>query len=761
MREEHDKPLEASALILEQQGKNKEADAERKKKLARHMDNADVDTLEAAFQKSPETKAILDTLNATRTQAIDLMVKAGRITKEQGQFWKDNAAYVPFDRVFVETEKPVKGRGTYGISTLRTLPGMEGSFERPIKNVFDSYTNRLGWMITEAAHNNASYNVLDTMALGGFAKELKPKEVPGNKALTIKVYREGKPVEFEVESAADYEAFQAAPELTGWMVSSLLPAAKWVRVGVTAFPAFSIKQVIEDAQRAMFNSGVERPLVTGMRTLYNFPRLLTSDALQALGVSKKMPLVREMEKLGIIGDYDVNVINPAQDIKIAAGAEKRGWSGKVYHALEKITKASDLAARLAVFESTLLETGGKRDKDGNITGGDKDLAQLRARELINFSRRGSDPTIRTLSRVVPFMNAYAQGMDVTYRTASGLDAASGSERAEARKQFYKMAMKLTALGFMYALAFGDDEGYKNATDEVRDNNFLIPHTDKKIPLPKEIGFLFKSIPERLVNYYRRYGTDEEQSILNLLSTIVKGGFSAYGTPNATPAQIKPILENMTNYSFFLQRELESPAMQKLDPSQRFTPSTSELAKSIGDFSRTLADAAGTKSLEVSPIKVDNLLRGLFGIAGSSTLLVTDALINPSRPDRPLYQMPFASLFIYNTQGGRSKNEFYDLQEKVGQADATFKSLRETSPEKALDYMEKNEALLAVAPILNSSLKQLSTTRKLRLQLETMSNEQLGMTGAERREAITDIIKQENESLDYIRALDKQVRDLKK
>ena len=761
MREEHDKPLEASALILEQQGKNKEADAERKKKLARHMDNADIDTLEAAFQKSPETKAILDTLNATRAQAIDLMVKTGRITKEQGQFWNDNAAYVPFDRVFVETEKPVKGRGTYGISTLRNLPGMEGSFERPIKNVFDSYTGRLSWMITEAVHNNASYNVLDTMALGGFAKELKPKEVPGNKALTVKVYREGKPVEFEVESVADYEAFQAAPELTGWMVSSLVPAARWVRVGVTAFPAFSIKQVIEDAQRSMFNSGVERPLAVGMKTLYNFPRLLTSDALQALGVSKKMPLVREMEKLGIIGDYDVNIINPAQDIKIAAGAEKRGWSGKVYHALEKITKASDLSARLAVFEETLLETGGKKDKDGNITGGDKDLAQLRARELINFSRRGSDPTIRTLSRVVPFMNAYAQGMDVTYRTASGLDAASGSERAEARKQFYKMAMKLTALGFMYALAFGDDEGYKNATDDVRDNNFLIPHTDKKIPLPKEIGFLFKSIPERLVNYYRRYGTDEEQSILNLLGTIVKGGFSAYGTPNATPAQIKPILENMTNYSFFLQRELESASMQRLDPSQRSTGSTSELAKAIGAFSQKLGEAAGTKSLEVSPIKVDNLLRGLFGIAGSSTLLMTDALINPSRPDRPLYQMPFASLFLYNTEGGRAKNEFYDLQNKVSQADMTFKSMQETAPDKAVAYFDKNAALISVAPILNESLQQLSQTRQLRQQLETATEESSGMTSKERREAIDAIIKQENQSLNYIRALDKQVRDMSK
>jgi len=473
MREEHDKPLEASALIFEQQGKNKEADAERKKKLARHMDNADIDTLEAAFQKSPEVKAILDTLNATRTQAIDLSIATGRITKEQGQFWKDNAAYVPFDRVFVETEGPTKGRGSTGIAALRNIPGMEGSFERPIKNVFDSYTGRLSWMVTEAVRNNASYNVLDTMALGGFAKELKPNEVPEDKTLVVKVYREGKPVEFEVESLADFQAFQMAPEVLTGFTAMLAPGARWLRVGVTAFPAFSIKQVIEDSQRAMFNSGVARPMVTGMKTLYNFPRLLTSDALQALGVSKKMPLVREMEKLGIIGDYDVNIINPAQDIKIAAGAEKRGIAATIYHVLEKITKASDLAARLAVFEETLLETGGKKDKDGGITGGDTELAQLRARELINFSRRGSSPKIRTLSHVVPFMNAYAQGMDVTYRTASGLDSATGVERTEARKQFYKMAMKLTALGFMYALAFGDDEGYKNGHDEVGDKNFMI------------------------------------------------------------------------------------------------------------------------------------------------------------------------------------------------------------------------------------------------------------------------------------------------
>ena len=45
-----------------------------------------------------------------------------------------------------------------------------------------------------------------------------------------------------------------------------------------------------------------------------------------------------MEQLGIIGDYDVNIINPAQDIKIAAGAEKRGIAATVYHVLKRLPK---------------------------------------------------------------------------------------------------------------------------------------------------------------------------------------------------------------------------------------------------------------------------------------------------------------------------------------------------------------------------------------------------------------------------------------
>jgi len=726
INEEHNKPLEASALLLEQQGKNKEADAERKKKIFMHMDLKQIATLEKAYQQSAGIREIQDDLNATRTQAVDLMIATGRLTKEQGQFWKDNNSYVPFSRVFEDAVPNMVYRGK-GIGILKKLPGMEGSLGRPVKNVLDSYANRLSWMVEDSMKNHAAVKLLETMELGGFAQEVPTREKAKNPNLVVSLYRDGKPVLFEVQNEYDILAFQQAPEMMNGLTKVLGATSRLLRLSITAMPPFAIKQVIEDAQRAAFYSGVERPLVVAMKTLYNMPRVFFGEI-----TGRKSPMVRRMEELGIVGDYDFNIYQPVSDIEKEIGEAKRNVGQKLFHRLEQFTKASDLAARLAVYEETMRETKG-----------DEVLAQTRARELINFTRRGSSPVMRTAARVIPFFNAYAQGMDVLYRSATGLDSSSALNRAAARKLFLSRVAIMSALGFVYALSMSDDEGYKNATDEVRDNNWILPN-GYKFGVPKELGFLFKSIPERIVDYYRRYGTDEEQSVMQALGSVAKGAMSAYGSPNVTPSFIKPILENMTNYSFFLQRELESASLKRLEPGQRYTSSTSELAKALGE------------ETNVSPIKIDNFLRGMFGMAGSTTLLMTDAVLNPTRPDRPLYQMPFASLFLYDTIGGRAKNEFYDLQEKVSQVDATYKALLGRDPEKAQTYLEKNEALISIAPIISNSLEQLSATRKYRTMYEQGTEEMLGMTGAERREAIDEMRKLENEMLSYIRELRKSV-----
>ena len=733
---QYNNDLEQSAIILAGKGKTKEAAEERARKITLHMTNAEIDQMEAIYQKSKGIQDIQADLNATRTQAIDLMIGTGRITKEQGQFWKDNEAYVPFDRVFEETPVAPKFTRGRGLAVLRNYPGMEGSLGRPVRNVLDAYANRLSWMVEDTMRNNASVKLLEAMELGGFAREIPKVDAAQNKNLVVpRLYRNGEPVFFEVQNEYDMLAFQQAPEIMNGLTKALGATARVLRLSITAMPPFAIKQVVDDAQRAAFYSGVQRPLVVAMKTLYNFPKVFFGEL-----TGRKSVAVKRMEELGIIGDYDFNIYEPVTDIEKDIGATKRNVAGKMFHRLEQFTKASDLAARLAVYEETMRETKSAANPEG-----DELLAQTRARELINFTRRGSSATMRTAARVIPFFNAYAQGMDVLYRAASGIDGSSSGERAAARRMFMSRVAIMTAFGFAYALAMSDDEGYENATDEVRDNNWLLPG-GYKIPVPKELGFIFKSIPERVVQYMQRLGTAEEQDITKALGSVVKAGFSAYGSPNAVPSFIRPVLENMTNYSFFLQRELESASMQRREAGQRFTSSTSELAKALGG------------ATDLSPIKIDNFLRGTLGMAGSTTLLITDAMLNPSRPDRPLYQMPFTSIFLYDTIGGRKKVEFYDLREKVGQADSTYKDLLKTDPTKAEKYLEKNQSLIAAAPLINATLRDLSQMRALRTMVEQGTEEMLGMTGAERRELIDEIRESENEMLSYTRELEKSLRE---
>lgn len=730
---EHNNDLERAAVSLERQGKNKAADQMRDRKIDLHKDIADILAGEAKYQQNKDVQRMQDILNATRAQAIDLMVESGRISKETGEDWKENSAYVPFDRVVEDIgDSPIiRGRG---LAVLAKDPKIKGSLARPVENTIDAYMKTLGWMVKDALANNAAVKTLETMELGGFASEIKDPKYAKNKALVVpRLFRDGKPVYFEVQNEYDLAAFQQAPEVLNAFTKFFGAASRILRVSITAMPPFAIKQVVEDATRAAMYSGVKRPMVVAMKTLYNLPRAFITEA-----IGKKLPLVKEMEALGIIGDYDFNIYEPASEIEKEIGAKKRklGWLGDTFHILEKFTKASDLAARMAVYEETMKETGG-----------DQVLAQTRARELINFNRRGASNTMRTLSRVVPFFNAYAQGMDVLYRAASGIDSTSSIERAAARRLFTSRMLMMMGMGMMYAMTMGDDEGYQNATDDMRDNNWLLPG-GYKLPVPKELGFIFKTIPERLVEYVRRSGTEEEQAASDAVAGMFRAAMSAYSSPTAVPALAKTFLENSMNYSFFLQRELEPSSMKDREPGYRYTSSTSELAKGLGELTN------------ISPIKIDNAIKGVFGMAGSTGLLVTDALLNPTRPDRPLYQIPMTNIFLYDTMGGRAKTEFYDLRERVGQAKSTYDALLERDPEKADAYMEKHGDMIALAPVVNASLQDLSNVRRVRNLLEQGSDEMVGIDGKERRELIDELRGYENESLKYVRQLEKQVRDAK-
>lgn len=693
------------------------------------------------LDSSPEAKAILDDLNIIRERAIKLMVATGRITQQQADAWNSAKDYVPFNRIFDEDEKtgtPYVIRGK-GIAVLRNIPGLVGSYSRPVENVLDAFAERMGYMISESLRNQASVKTLEIMRLAGYADTVPSKEASKNPGLVVpRLYKDGQPVYYEVQNPYDLAAFQQAPEVTNWFINAMAAVSRVLRLSITAMPPFAAKQVLDDAQRAMFYSGVERPVVVAIKTLYNFPRIFFGEL-----TGRKAPAVREMEAYGIVGDYDSNLVRPTQDLRYELGIDARSTGANVIHFLEKITKASDLAARTAVFEETIRETKSDKFPDGDVQ-----LAQTRARELINFSRKGNAQWMRTLTKVVPFFNAYAQGMDVLYRAASGIDSSSAAERSAARKLFYSRMGIMMGMGFLYASMMSGDDDYESTTEEVRDNNWIFPG-GYKLPVPKELGFIFKSIPERVMEYLNRYGTDEEQAAGEAFKSVLKGALGAYGGPTAVPSTVKPIFEHMTNYSFFLQRELVPSSMRERPAEFQYTSDTSELAKFVSKNS----------PVDIAPIVVDNYLRGFFGMAASTGLLMSDAVLNPTRPDRPLYQLPFASIVRYDTIGGREKAEFYDLREKVMKARNGYNDLLKKDPAEAEAFAEKNYALIDAAPEVNRLLTELSNLRKERVLYEQASAEVVGeLSGEERRKLIDEIRKEEKSVLSDIRKLKKFIRD---
>ena len=503
--------------------------------------------------------------------------------------------------------------------------------------------------------------------------------------------------------------------------------SNFLRTAITALPPFAIKQVTDDIQRAIVTSGVKNPGALLRMSLANFGGLAWAE-LRGI----QHPTVKEFGDLGLTGEVDFNTGKPAASMLKNLGYKPRGRFEKLMHKLEGITRASDLAVRKAVYDQTLKESNG-----------DFLLAQTRARELINFRRRGSSEFVGAMVTTIPFFNAYIQGMDVLYRAASGKDSSASVTRAQARKLFWNRAAVVIALSTMYALGKDDDdEDYKNMDLRTRDNNWIIGGA--KLSVPGELGILFKAIPERVVEYMKRSGTPEEQTAFEAVRTGISAIMETYVTRVVPiPQAVKPLLEAWTNYSFLTGRPLEGFHQQQLDKSERMSENTSELAKAIAGFSR---DSVG---VQVSPIMIDNALRGYFGSTAALGTAMTDSLLNPTRVDRPLHKLALIGNYTFDPIGGRLMTEFYGERDVSGKANATLKDLEKTDMDRAAAYAEAHMDELVFEKAINGTMRQLSATRQYRAFLNGPDAAK-EMSATERETELNEIKKLEIELVGWLR-----------
>jgi hypothetical protein len=692
--------------------------------------NADqqIDKMMQAYKSEPALQEISKLMDEARIALVDHMVDVGRLTKEQGQDWREISAYVPFDRLSPEVLQKfssAKRTGSRGLAQIGKLPELRGTTRLAVGNVFDNYINTLGWMVGQITKTDATVQTLRSLEKVGGATFLGPN--PGGSDHTVGMYVKGVMNYWELPSKYDVMAFKDlnAPK-AGWLLQ-MGAFSNVLRKAITALPNFALKQVTDDVQRAIMTSGVKNPGALLRMSLANFGKYAMAE-LRGI----EHPDVAKFGAMGLTGEYDFEAGKPASSLLKDLGYKPRGKFGALMHRLDGITRASDLAVRKAIYDQSLKETNN-----------DVLLSQTRAREFINFRRRGNSAFVGAMVTTIPFFNAYVQGMDVLYRAASGKDSSSSVGRAQARRMFWQRAAILTAMASVYALGKDDDdEVYKEMDLRTRDSNWIIGNA--KIAVPGELGAIFKVIPERVVEYMKRQGTPEEQTAWEATRTALTYIFEQYGgrmTP--VPQAVKPLLEAWANKSFLTGRPLEGFHHGTMDPSMRVTEGTSELAKAIANFSKD------TVGVEVSPIMIDNALRGYFGSTAALVTTVTDSLLNPTRVDRPLHKWALLSNYMFDPVGNRRMTEFYEERESMSKANSTLNELMKTDMDRAVAYAESHQDELVFEKYINSTLNELEKTRAYRKFLNSPDGA-AEMSADEREAELKEIKKFEMELVGWLR-----------
>jgi hypothetical protein len=250
---------------------------------------------------------------------------------------------------------------------------------------------------------------------------------------------------------------------------------------------------------------------------------------------------------------------------------------------------------------------------------------------------------------------------------------------------------------------------------------------------------------------RRQGTPEEQTAFEAVRTTLSYMFEQYlGRAVPIPQAIKPVIEAWANKSFLTGKDLEGYHHRAMDPSMRRTEQTSELAKAISVFSR---DEIG---VEVSPIMIDNALRGYFGSTAAMVTMVTDSLLNPTRVDRPLHKYALFSNYLYDPVGTRRMTEFYEEREKVGKANTTLNELMKTDLDRAEKYIDEHGDELQLESAINSTLEQLERTRAYRKYLNSVEGAN-DMSKTDREAELKELKQMEIELVGWVREAKTELR----
>jgi hypothetical protein len=680
----------------------------------------------AQFAKNQPFQKAAGLYDQYNNNLIDLMVQAEALDPKKAERLK-NSKYVPYYReknggieLVIGTEKPVRIGSFVDQPQLRELKGGVNK----ILPVFTGSVQNTQMIVDIVLRNMAAKStafVLNQMGLmdirtGGGPKlsDGTPKanvvrftifEDQGGEKKLVEKYAVMKPEVGEtifgnIPTELVVRGMEGIKTTIPGIVRLMGLPANWLRNFVTKNPRYAVNQVFRDSMAAVITTGADFvPVVQTIKDLATMNRNGSLGTLRGRGV--------------VGGQVITGATDDADKILRQITAGKPGWEMTMAK-LDEFAMMGDAATRVSMYNSFLKQGLSERE------------ATFASLEAMNFSRRGLSPTAAYANTVIPFFNAQVQGLDVLYRAAIGDMPASQRLKVQ-----HKMKVRMLMMGVFtiaYAAMMEEDEAYKNANPEERYSNWFVPTPfgTFRVPIPFELGFVAKSIPEGI---YRLLATDDKAS--SVLGALRKQLFASI--PGDLPIAAKVPVELMLNKSFFTGRPVIDARLEGLVKSEQFGQKTPELIKLLGfDSPQVIKDVFGLQG--VSPAQVEYFIKGYTGTLPLALLRLFDPVLASGevvKADMKLEDMPIVGSFFQPKDAGGIINASYAGIQQAQRVSNTYKKLiADGRIKEATEYFNENTAAFSIASLGGAFQQQMGELTKAERAIRASD-----LSSAEKRERL--------------------------
>ena len=608
---------------------------------------AELKQAKASVDKNPEVKKIFDAARGEYNQynkdMMNFLAQTGAISKETAAALTKNNDYIPWYRqrngvaeLVIGSESPIKIGNIAEQPYLQELVGGD----RPILDFMTSSVQNTNMLVDMGLRNISTKNAVIELANMDLAKIGKSK-MAGPDIVRFKVDGEDRFAVINTDDAGVpaevlVKGMEGIPTQMPGMFRLLGMPATFLRKAVTASPLYAARQLFRDSLAAPILVGADFVPVIG--------------ALKQLGKSS----TREtLERRGITGGQIFT--GSSEDIsKILRDIsnDTSGWV-QAFGKLEAINMEADATTRRAQYNSYIKQGLSEME------------ATLMSLESMNFNKRGASPSIHMANSLIPFFNAQIQGLNVLYKAMTG--KLPFNEKLKIQKKILLRGGMIAAGTLAYTSMMQDDEAYKTATPEQKYGNWFIrvPGVEEavRLPIPFEIGYIFKALPEALYNsMVDEHGSEEAvKAFGSILKQVIPGGTS-YGIPQA----MRPAIEAGLGKSFYTGRDILSAQEKGLLPEDQFRENTSEVSKTIGR-------AAG-----VSPVILDSLVQGYTGAMGLAFVQAVGLGLTksegPEAAVKRLSNMPVVGSAFQPNDAGAIINRVYDRMNEFKKVENSVESL---------------------------------------------------------------------------------------